>query len=82
MTQTSDPRPTDPRPRPWIAFLAGAVVMLAIVLVWMAWNATRSAITSTLRADMALPHRSALPLPRTPPPEGPHLPKPPVPTPR
>jgi hypothetical protein len=81
MAQTSDPRPNDPRPRPWIAFLAGAVVMLVIVLVWMAWNATRSAITATLRADVALPQRS-LPLPKTPPPEGPHLPKPPVPAPR
>jgi hypothetical protein len=72
---------TDPRPRPWIAFLAGAVAMLVVVLVWMAWRATQTAMTVALRADMAL-HRPALPIPRTPPPEGPRLPKPPVPTPR
>jgi hypothetical protein len=47
----------------------------------MAWNAGRSAVTTTLRAQMAL-RRAELPLPRTPPPEGPHLPKPPVPAPR
>jgi hypothetical protein len=72
---------TDHRPRPWLAFLAGAVVMLLIVLLWMAWRATQTAVT-TLRADMVLPRSSGLPIPKTPPPEGPHLPKPPVPTPK
>jgi hypothetical protein len=65
----------------WAAFLAGAVTMLIIVLLWMAWVASRSAVTATLRAQMAL-RRAELPLPTTPPPEGPRLPKPPVPAPR
>jgi hypothetical protein len=64
----------------WAAFLAGAVIMLIIVLLWMAWVASRSAVVTTLRAEMAL-RRTELPLPRTPPPEGPHLPTP-VPAPR
>jgi len=74
-------RTTDPRPRVWIAFLAGAVAMLAILLIWVAWRAAQTAVTTTLRADMVLPRRT-LPIPRTPPPEGPRMPKPPVPTPR
>jgi hypothetical protein len=70
---------TDHRPRPWLAFLAGAVVMLLIVLVWMAWNAAQSAVGSALRADF---RRLSVPVPTAPPPEGPRLPRPPVPTPR
>jgi hypothetical protein len=72
---------TDPRPRPWLAFVAGAVAMLAILLIWMAWRAAQTTVTTALRANLPMP-RAALPIPRTPPPEGPHLPKPPVPTPR
>ena len=64
----------------WVAFLAGAVTMLVIVLLWLAWNATQSAVTAALRADLFLSRRE-LSLPRTPP-EVPHLPKPPVPAPR
>lgn len=63
----------------WLAFLAGAVTMLVIVLLWLAWNATRTAMSAALRADF-LPQRT-LRLPRMPP-DRPHLPNPPFPTPR
>ena len=74
MAQTSDPRS-----RQWAAFLAGAVVMLAIVLVWWAWSRSREAV-STMRAEVALP--SAVPTLPTTPPGGPRLPQLPLPTPR
>lgn len=68
-------RTTGRRTNPWIAFIAGAVAMLLLVLVWMAWDRTREA-TSGLRADLAFPHGPSLPsLPTTPPPEGPKLPQ-------
>lgn len=63
----------------WLAFLAGAVAMLVIVLLVLAWNATRTALTDTLTMGLRRPDLS---LPTTPPPEGPRMPRPPVPTPR
>jgi hypothetical protein len=76
MAQTSDPRS-----RQWAAFLAGAVVMLLIVLVWFAWRGVDVGV-GALR-DVTLPHRPSLPaLPTNPPPEGPHLPPAPLPTPK
>ena len=73
---------SEPRPRPWIAFLAGAVVMLLLALVWLAWSRSQDAI-NVVASGIALPRAAALPsLPTVPPPEGPHLPRPPVPTPR
>ncbi|MDB5419283.1 MAG: hypothetical protein JWP50_2702 [Phenylobacterium sp.] len=73
---------SEPRARPWIAFLAGAVVMLLLVLVWLAWTRSQEAI-STVASGVTLPRTAALPsLPTAPPPEGPHLPRPPAPTPR
>lgn len=76
MAQTSDPRS-----RQWAAFLAGAVVMLAIVLVWRAWSRSRET-AGTLRADVALPSPELPSLPTTPPPTGPKLPQLPLPTPK
>jgi hypothetical protein len=73
---------SEPRPRSWIAFLAGAVVMLLLALVWLAWSRGQQAI-STVASSFALHRTIALPsLPTVPPPEGPHLPRPPAPTPR
>ncbi|MDB5474947.1 MAG: hypothetical protein JWP49_458 [Phenylobacterium sp.] len=80
MAQRPDPR-TEPQTRSWIAFLTGAVVMLAIVLAWLAWSRSHDAVR-TVRADIALPRPDLPSLPTTPPPEGPHLPPVPVPTPR
>ncbi|MFC3069271.1 hypothetical protein [Phenylobacterium soli] len=77
MAQTSDPRQ-----RTWIAFLAGAVAMLAIVLLWLALSGAHGLMGEALRADVALPRGPALPNPDAPPPEGPHVPKLPLPTPR
>ncbi|HEX3699282.1 MAG TPA: hypothetical protein VHV27_01275 [Phenylobacterium sp.] len=75
-------RTSEPHTNPWIAFAAGAVVMLLIVLLWAAWNRAHDA-AGTLRADLALPSRSELPsLPTNPPPEGPRLPQVPSPEPR
>ena len=72
---------SDPRSRPWAAFLAGAVVMLVIVLVAWAWSRSREA-AGALRADVALPAADLLSLPSAPPPQGPRLPRLPLPTPR
>lgn len=73
---------SEPRPRPWIAFLAGAVVMLLLALIWFAWSRGRDAI-NVVAYGITLPRAAALPpLPIVPPPEGPHLPQQPVPTPK
>jgi hypothetical protein len=71
---------TDRRTRPWIAFVAGAVATLAIVLVWLAWNRVEN--PGAFRADIALPRAELPDLPTAPPPQGPRLPKLPLPTPR
>lgn len=73
---------SDQRGRPWIAFLAGAVAMLAIVLLWLAWTRTDGMVRGALRADIALPQAPEAPTPNAPPPEGPHLPRAPLPVPR
>ena len=70
----------EPRTRPWIAFLAGAVAMLAILLMWLAWSRTQDA-ADTIRADVALPTTGLPAVPTTPPPQGPRLPKLPLPAP-
>lgn len=64
---------TSRRTSPWIAFLAGAVVVLAVVLALFAWSHRGDAadgLKVTLRtADMPnLPHM----------PEGPKMPDPPI----
>lgn len=67
----------------WAAFLAGAVSMLAIVLLWAAWTRMQDATTSMLRADLAIPRTPDLPsLAPSPPPTGPKLPQIPIPGPR
>ena len=75
MAQVSDRRST-----PWVAFLAGAVVMLVLALVWMAWlshaGAGRAARVVAETAT-ALPDLKPPPLPH-----GPKLPDPPTPIPR
>lgn len=66
------------RASPWVAFTAGAVAMLALVLAWTAWNRLSEA---PRRIDVAvgpdLPH---LPAPRLP--DAPRLPAAPMPAPR
>jgi len=71
---------SQPRDRPWIAFVAGAVAMLAIVLAWLAWNRVEN--PGAFRADVALPHAELPSLPTVPPPQGPQLPRLPLPVPR
>ena len=73
--------PADPRSRQWIAFLAGAVAMLALVMIWLAWSRLHDA-AGTLRAEVALPSADLPSLPTNPPPEGPHPPRLPLPGPR
>ena len=74
MAETS-PRRTSP----WMAFCAGAVVMLAIVLAWWALSAGRRAVDKvTLVAP--IPRPSDLTVPHLP--NGPKLPNPPVPMPK
>jgi hypothetical protein len=80
MARRPDPR-TAPQTRSWIAFLTGAVAMLALVLAWLAWSRSQDA-AGTIRADVALPRPDLPSLPTTPPPEGPRLPSVPVPAPR
>ena len=76
MAQTSDSRT-----RPWIAFVAGAVAMLAVGLIWLAWTRTHDA-ARVVRADVALPAADLPSIPTAPPPEGPQMPQLPVPTPK
>ncbi|RAK60617.1 hypothetical protein DJ021_12770 [Phenylobacterium hankyongense] len=67
------------RTSPWMAFCAGAVVMLAIVLAWWALSAGRRAADRvTLIAP--IPRPSDLRVPHLP--SGPKLPNPPMPVPK
>lgn len=69
---------TSPRPNnPWIAFAAGVVATLAVVLVW--WLIT---VSRNVGDDVKLvaPAPGELPLPRLP--DGPKLPDAPTPTPQ
>ena len=66
------------RTSPWIAFLAGAVAVLAIVLAVIAWSHRGDAadgLKMTLRSAPDLPSLPHMP-------EGPKLPDPPIPKPR
>ena len=71
---------SETRSRPWAAFLAGAVVMLLLVLAWSAWRRMDEGV-AVLR-DLKLPRLQDLPVPASPPPEGPRLPPGPAPAPR
>jgi hypothetical protein len=74
---------SESRSNTWAAFAAGAVSMLVIVLLWIAWSRMQNATTSVLRADLAIPRTADLPsLPTRPPPTGPKLPQIPMPGPR
>ena len=68
------------RPNPWIAFAAGAVAMLALALIWYAWqgrDAAGRAAEAALRAADSLP---AIAPPRLP--DAPRIPDAPVPVPK
>ncbi len=67
------------RPSPWIAFTAGVVATLAIVLAWWALSASRRAAPGVHFAA-PMPNVAELPAPRLP--EAPRLPDPPIPGPR
>ena len=63
---------------PWVAFLAGAVAVLAVVLIAFAWMRAEHAA-----GGMKLSLRDGPNLPSLPQmPEGPKLPDPPIPTPK
>jgi hypothetical protein len=66
------------RASPWVAFTAGAVAMLALVLAWTAWHRGREAVG---RLDVTVsPDLSRLNPPRIP--DAPKIPDLPVPKPR
>jgi len=66
------------RPGPRVAFMAGAVAVLAVVLIALAWMRAGHA---TEGMKLGLREAPSLPsLPRNP--EGPKLPNPPIPTPK
>lgn len=66
------------RTSPWVAFIAGAVAMLALALGWTAWNRVQDA---PRKMQVAIgPSLPRVPAPRLP--EAPRLPDAPVPTPR
>ena len=68
------------RTSPWIAFLAGAVAMLALALGWCAWRGgddAGRAVGAAVRAADSLP---AIERPRLP--EAPKLPDAPIPVPK
>jgi hypothetical protein len=67
------------RTSPWIAFAAGVVATLAIVLAWWALSAGRRA-ADEVRLVAPLPDVADLPAPRLP--EAPRLPSAPMPGPR
>jgi hypothetical protein len=71
---------TERRTSPWIAFVAGAVAMLAVALLWYAWQGRDDATTaadSAIRAADAIPQMEP---PRLP--DAPRLPDVPIPVPK
>lgn len=72
---------SDHRTRPWVAFLAGAVAMLAVALAWAAFSqrdeASQAVRLAAEAADEAMP---AIAPPRLP--EAPRIPDTPVPRPQ
>ena len=71
---------TERRTSPWIAFVAGAVAMLAVALLWYAWqgrdDASRTA-SAAIRAAEGIPQIEP---PRLP--DAPRIPDAPVPVPK
>ena len=74
MAETS-PRPTNP----WLAFAAGAVVAVAVVMVWLAWSGA-SRISEAVPLAIPAPRLADVPLPSLP--DAPRIPDAPVPRPR
>jgi hypothetical protein len=72
-------RVTERPTTPWIAFLAGAVAMLAIALLWFAWQGRDEAAVAAKAAAVAMWSVPELKRPRLP--EAPHIPDNPVPRP-
>jgi hypothetical protein len=73
-------RLSEHRSSPWVAFAAGAVVMLLIALLWSAW-ANREAPASAARlAAGAIERAPNLPRPKLP--DAPRLPDAPTPMPK
>jgi len=71
---------TERRASPWIAFVAGAVAMLAVALLWFAWQGrddAGKAAGAAIRAADAMP---AIEPPRLP--DAPRIPDAPVPVPK
>ena len=63
---------------PWVAFLAGAVAVLALMLALFGWQGGQrfaDRVAASLRAAPALPAVPQMP-------EGPRLPDPPIPKPQ
>jgi hypothetical protein len=68
------------RINPWIAFAAGAVAMLALALIWYAWQGRDDAGRA---AEAALKAADSLPAIAPPPlPDAPRIPDAPVPVPK
>jgi hypothetical protein len=73
-------RVSEHRPSPWIAFAAGAVVMLLLALLWFAWISRADASRTVRAAAEVAADLPELKAPRLP--EAPRLPDAPKPVPK
>lgn len=71
---------TERRTSPWIAFLAGAVAMLALALAWYAWRGGEDAGRAADAAVRAADGLPAIERPRLP--DAPRIPDVPIPVPK
>jgi hypothetical protein len=71
---------TERRTSPWIAFVAGAVAMLAVALLWYAWQGTDDASKTASAAIRAAEGIPQIKPPRMP--EAPRIPDAPIPIPK
>ena len=67
------------RANPWVAFAAGALVVVLALLVWLAWSGG-SRMSEDVRLTVPTPRLADAPLPDLP--DAPRLPDAPIPTPR
>jgi hypothetical protein len=68
------------RTNPWVAFVAGAVAMLAVALLWYAWQGRDDATEAAEAAIRAADSMPAIEPPRLP--DAPRIPDAPIPIPK
>ena len=71
---------TERRTSPWIAFVAGAVAMLAVALLWYAWQGRDDAGKTASAAIQAAKSIPQIEPPRLP--DAPRIPDAPIPVPK